>query len=65
MAFTDAHGSVLVSYHPETKFGIFLLVQRSNIITDFLMDVCNAILDKTVTDTWVFSDWVVTATNAL
>ena len=55
MACTDAHSCVLVSYHPETKSGNFFLVQRSNIIIDILMDVCNAILDKTVIDTWVYN----------
>ena len=56
MACTDAHSCVLVSYHPETKFGNFFLVQRNNIIIDILIDVCNAILDKTVIDTWVYND---------
>ena len=56
MACTDAHSCILVSYHPETKFGNFFLVQRNNIIIDILIDVCNAILDKTVIDTWVYND---------
>ena len=56
MACTDAHSCVLVSYHPETKFGNFFLVQRNNIIIDILIDVCNAILDKTVIDTWVYNE---------
>ena len=47
---------VLVSYHPETKFGNFFLVQRNNIIIDILIDVCNDILDKIVIDTWVYNE---------
>ena len=60
MECTNAHACVLLSYHPETKKGIFFLLVRDSVLMEIIMDVCDHIrYNKTLVE------WNHTETNKL
>ena len=47
MVCLDTHSCILISYHPETKTANYFLCHCDNMLMDIIIDVCNAILEKT------------------
>ena len=56
MVCTNAHSCILLSYHPESKYGNFFLIKRDNLIMDMVIDACDSILHNEIILNWYYND---------